>query len=704
MNRESRVHAVQMNLNIKERFDEFFNERTKQKQHLYTKIATIGLCFVGCGAIFGAIGLYMWWLLMRPKFIFYSGMVITIIGSVFFSTGVSLVSTIPTDEFDIDASLKNNIFAENCVEKIFGSFSIIFGYFFMAMVPYIFGFLLIVIGLVCCLFNGKFYGINKVIPNMKETIPFTSYLYFVGILILGTIGILFIFLGGCPNFLVSSALYNRDSLRKSIEDMDENYHIRKPLYICCGVWLILMMVYSLMRCLKLQESKQVGWRTKCVYVVWHTWMIGGVLVLITINIIGFFYPGIVEESNSVANIILGIVDLIPVIVVFIAGEKKVFNLMAVIFDNSIERLLLDGAVLAELASQSLVTDENNIWWLYRKEETKFLSETGDIQRRYWLRGKLISGDNRNNSLFEVSMLQDLNLNWSASLHGDQILFSEKGPLIENNAPNIVFEEWISKNFSQNEIYSKDPKRKTVIVKSDIVSCNRSSDYLLETALSNIRYFKFENFTNDLLIKSPRFLTTDVEKLKTFALSHSPKIIKKRKYVDYFVSHSWSDNALAKCYVLRTFVTDIKLKNGTYPTLWLDKVCINQFNPVDSLVVLPITIAMSKKILVLMSDTYMKRLWCIWELFTVITFSRKELAMERIIIKYVGSYNENRNIKKEENKMIISLIEDFDFNNAHCFDPNEEIKLRKIMIAIGVDRLISCFNSVVALLKQDKLSE
>ncbi len=43
--------------------------------------------------------------------------------------------------------------------------------------------------------------------------------------------------------------------------------------------------------------------------------------------------------------------------------------------------------------------------------------------------------------------------------------------------------------------------------------------------------------------------------------------------DYFMSHSWHDDAEAKWDALVRFAEQFKAKTGRYPTFWLDKVCM-----------------------------------------------------------------------------------------------------------------------------------
>merc|ERR1719440_996309 len=57
-------------------------------------------------------------------------------------------------------------------------------------------------------------------------------------------------------------------------------------------------------------------------------------------------------------------------------------------------------------------------------------------------------------------------------------------------------------------------------------------------------------------------------------------------IDYFMSHSWHDNADAKWAALQRAAEEFRASNGSYPTFWLDKVCIDQNNIGDGLRVMP----------------------------------------------------------------------------------------------------------------------
>jgi hypothetical protein len=158
----------------------------------------------------------------------------------------------------------------------------------------------------------------------------------------------------------------------------------------------------------------------------------------------------------------------------------------------------------------------------------------------------------------------------------------------------------------------------------------------------------------------------------FALSRP---VKPGETIDFFMSHSWHDDPTTKFDTLKRVVSKFQAKYGRPPTFWLDKVCIDQKNISDGLKVLPINVMSCQKMLVLCGKTYPKRLWCAWELCTLFSFMRQEQALERVEVEPL-----NKQGSKEEG-MLEQLVH-FDVSVAHCYDPNEEMRLRRVIGAVG----------------------
>ena len=99
-------------------------------------------------------------------------------------------------------------------------------------------------------------------------------------------------------------------------------------------------------------------------------------------------------------------------------------------------------------------------------------------------------------------------------------------------------------------------------------------------------------------------------------------------------------------------------------------------------------------LILLGKTYLTRLWCIWEVFTLCTFCNDELALERIEIILLDDYDE-----------ISNQLKKFSIDEAHCFDPKEEYKLRYILIKIvGIESLMKVIRLISQKMESLKRSE
>merc|ERR1712176_1289142 len=72
--------------------------------------------------------------------------------------------------------------------------------------------------------------------------------------------------------------------------------------------------------------------------------------------------------------------------------------------------------------------------------------------------------------------------------------------------------------------------------------------------------------------------------------------------------------------------------------------------------------------------YPNRLWCAWELCTLFSFMSAEQAHARLKLVAIGDRCD-----------MLALLRNFDVREAHCYDPNEEERLRKVIDAVGEER-------------------
>ena len=131
-------------------------------------------------------------------------------------------------------------------------------------------------------------------------------------------------------------------------------------------------------------------------------------------------------------------------------------------------------------------------------------------------------------------------------------------------------------------------------------------------------------------------------------------------------------------------------------VWFDAVCLNKHASSEevskevrtdskealSFATLPISVGNCKKLLVSLSPSYLSRLWCVWELQTVFAFSIHEVSISRI------------NILSVDMPAFEIAVKNWSLNDAHCFDPNEEFKMRHIAYAIGEERFVDAVRSLL----------
>ena len=224
-------------------------------------------------------------------------------------------------------------------------------------------------------------------------------------------------------------------------------------------------------------------------------------------------------------------------------------------------------------------------------------------------------------------------------------------------------------------------RKAVKSKNNTKSATSSDDDMLDYASKNLRCIDWESINEDLFTKSVR----DNSATSLYSLSRP---LRDKEAISYFISHAWDDNGGLKYQKLKALAESYKSSYSRYPTFWFDKVCFDQANISDGLKVLPINVMSCQKLLVLYGKQYSTRLWCIWELFVMFSFADVSEAQKRLTI-----------VPLEDGVGLNESLASFDSCNAHCYDPNEEAKLRQVISAAGSDGHESEFNVKIRKLAQ-----
>ena len=123
-----------------------------------------------------------------------------------------------------------------------------------------------------------------------------------------------------------------------------------------------------------------------------------------------------------------------------------------------------------------------------------------------------------------------------------------------------------------------------------------------------------------------------------------------------------------------------------------QVCIDQQDIGNGLKVLPVNVMACNKVLVLCGDTYTSRLWCMWELCTLFSFTSMQQALLSVVVKPL----QDGEVARAE---FIKELEAFQFTDASCYDPNEEAKILNVIQAVGAQRFNSRIRSMGGLMSK-----
>lgn len=147
--------------------------------------------------------------------------------------------------------------------------------------------------------------------------------------------------------------------------------------------------------------------------------------------------------------------------------------------------------------------------------------------------------------------------------------------------------------------------------------------------------------------------------------------------DAFLSHSWHDDAQIKWAVLEAWCENFKLTHGREPTLWIDKLCIDQLDIKADLECLPVFIAGCNSFLALSGMTYTTRLWCLLELFVFTRMQEEDIGMT---VRYLAS--DHKTLRAVRQTWL-----DCRAAECQCFDPKDKDKILQVISEFpgGVDK-------------------
>jgi len=201
------------------------------------------------------------------------------------------------------------------------------------------------------------------------------------------------------------------------------------------------------------------------------------------------------------------------------------------------------------------------------------------------------------------------------------------------------------------------------------NCNQ--EYLVRRARADLRCIEWEQLSLQLFtgdnVQGRMQGSNGLGNL--FSLSRP---VAEYEVIDFFLSHSWHDSGIDKWVRLEAIASNFRMENGRHPTFWLDRVCIRQENIGDGLAVLPVNVMACNKLLVLAGETYPSRLWCALELVISFAFMPENQAVERVQLEPLG----------DNGHEVLQQLASFQVEDSHCYDPNEEARVRRVVNAVS----------------------
>jgi len=229
---------------------------------------------------------------------------------------------------------------------------------------------------------------------------------------------------------------------------------------------------------------------------------------------------------------------------------------------------------------------------------------------------------------------------------------------------------------------KDPKPRVL----PLAGRNLSQDELVRLGRSSLRCIEWEKLSRRLFTGKNKNGRQDAV-VNAYQLSRP---VRPGERIDYFLSHSWHDDGDDKYDHLEDISAQFRQKHGRFPTFWLDVVCISQDNIGDGLAVLPVNVMACHRILALAGSSYPKRLWCAVELATLFSFMPAQQAIRRVQLQPVGSRREQ----------VLTELAHFKVSDAHCYDPNEEEKILRVIDAVSTHHFENNIRMLANRLAQD----
>jgi hypothetical protein len=204
----------------------------------------------------------------------------------------------------------------------------------------------------------------------------------------------------------------------------------------------------------------------------------------------------------------------------------------------------------------------------------------------------------------------------------------------------------------------------------VASCmgTHTSDKVLAMTTERLRRVAWKNLTLEVF-------TNKVGHEKITGLSEPCGI----GDIDFFISHSWSDDPRKKVDVLNKFGAAFYQKHGRMPYAWLDTLCIDQNNRTEDIQCLPAYLMSCNDLLVLCGPTYATRLWCLMELYIFIAMTARGRSSSLDLNEISRGIRRNSSLDLIElSANSIEALMNFQVDNAQCSSQDDLLELHAII--------------------------
>ena len=378
---------------------------------------------------------------------------------------------------------------------------------------------------------------------------------------------------------------------------------------------------------------------------------------------GEIYQSMLDGESSVlysplgsAIVLLVIGTIIPAFLLCFT-RARAYKIVSYYLDTRPHKLQQDGAFLSELLSGTNVVLYQR-YFLFRPEGEKKTSEPINSTRYHFRRGYV--SRIYNSQTFEVTYRNKDRVK--------ETVIVEHG-IIQTNDVNL--------------------ERMRELEAMNGENVDLSTVELLDIAKKSLMCIE-----GDRLVRSD--FEASVRDPGVTEVSKSRHLHDEYERIDFFISHAWCDSPDEKFKHVEAIIANFRKAKDRFPTMWFDKHCFDQDNLTESLKVLAIYLLSCEKILILCGPGYALRLWCVWEIFTLFAVVSEEVALQRIHLITFGDDKIHRD-------GVLESLCTFKLDQAHCFDPNEEFRLKAVIGAVGVEVFEHRIRLLGSLIKNDLLN-